>query len=233
MSERNRYIQNTRESAAPAPHSPDATNPVQSLLQHPALWRARSLTSLQAASVLPAGHTLLSSLLPAGGWPQGQLIEILVASNGIGELSLLLPLLAAQTQAAQWCACVHAPAPLYASSWQAAGVDSNYLLNVSPPEEKDALWAMEQILRSACVSVTAGWFSRLSLIAMRRLQLACENTAGVAVLFSPASRRPHSSAAALRLYLHADSEGLLIERLKWRGSAPMQLRLPFWAQGLG
>ncbi|HEY3787080.1 MAG TPA: hypothetical protein VGL55_17555 [Steroidobacteraceae bacterium] len=72
------------------------------LLEHPAIWRGVSAARME---VLPTGFRALDERLPGGGWPRTGLIEILVSRFGIGELSLLLPALAALTRRpmARWC----------------------------------------------------------------------------------------------------------------------------------
>jgi len=72
------------------------------LLEHPAIWRGRSVARTE---VIPTGFDALDECLPGGGWPRTGLMEILVSSFCVGELYLLLPALAALTQspAARWC----------------------------------------------------------------------------------------------------------------------------------
>ena len=48
---------------------------------------------------LATGFTQLDAELPGGGWPRGQLTELLPEQTGIGELGLLLPSLATLTAA--------------------------------------------------------------------------------------------------------------------------------------
>ena len=43
------------------------------------------------------GFAALDRYLPGGGWPLGPLIEVFVERYGVGELSLLMPALAALT----------------------------------------------------------------------------------------------------------------------------------------
>src|SRR5258706_14910581 len=57
------------------------------------IWRADEVAGA-AAPGLSTGHPALDAELPGGGWPAGQLIELLLEHAGVGELSLLAPALA-------------------------------------------------------------------------------------------------------------------------------------------
>ena len=104
------------------------------LLEHPAIWRGRSATR---ARTLPTGFPALDEGLPGGGWPHAGLIEILPTCFGAGELSLLLPALAAATRRpeARWCAWVAPPLQPFAPTLAQCGVALERVLVVSlgPP----------------------------------------------------------------------------------------------------
>src|SRR5271169_5236668 len=70
------------------------------------LWHADDLAHAAAAECAPSGFAGLDAQLPGGGWPQGQLVELLHDDPGIGELSLLAPALAAQARAGRACVWV-------------------------------------------------------------------------------------------------------------------------------
>ncbi|MGB8299498.1 MAG: SOS cell division inhibitor, partial [Azonexus sp.] len=72
------------------------------------VWRGDTLASLPAATI-PSGHAELDAELPGGGWPCGNLTEILVDRSGLGEMTLLLPALARLSQAGGWLALVAPP----------------------------------------------------------------------------------------------------------------------------
>src|SRR3546814_13269354 len=55
---------------------------------HPALWRASQLARMPGRCV-DTGFPALSAQLPGGGWPLGDLIELLIQQPGIGEMQLL------------------------------------------------------------------------------------------------------------------------------------------------
>ena len=59
------------------------------------IWRGTCARSARVA--LPTGFAALDRYLPGGGWPLGPLIEVFVERYGVGELSLLMPALAALT----------------------------------------------------------------------------------------------------------------------------------------
>ena len=79
-------------SAAPLPIA------LAEVLARGDVWCGDTLASLPEATI-PSGHPELDAELPGGGWPQGQLIELLTDDAGIGELSLLAPALAQLAQA--------------------------------------------------------------------------------------------------------------------------------------
>ena len=68
---------------------------IDELLRHPGVWRARDQGGSSQPPGLPTGFSALDGCLPGGGWPRQGLIELLADSPGIGELSLLMPALAA------------------------------------------------------------------------------------------------------------------------------------------
>src|SRR5437762_12848236 len=95
------------------------------LQRHPCLsrsvWRGGALSL--AAPAVASGFAELDRELPGGGWPAGALTEILGRREGIGELELVLPALAALSWAGKrivWLAPPHLP---YAPALAAAGVD--------------------------------------------------------------------------------------------------------------
>ncbi|HXI66669.1 MAG TPA: hypothetical protein VNH41_01910, partial [Steroidobacteraceae bacterium] len=91
------------------------------LLEHPAIWRGRSAAR---RSGLSTGFAALDQHLPDHGWPRTGLIEILVSRFGSGELTVLVPALAALTRAtaARWCVWVSPPLVPFAPALAANGV---------------------------------------------------------------------------------------------------------------
>ena len=199
------------------------------LQQHP-VWLGRA--PQLAAPAEPTGYQLLDSELPGGGWPAGALTEILSSQEGIGELTLLLPALAALTWAGKrvvWLAPPHLP---YAPALAAAGINLAQLAVVRAPGRRDALWAAEQALRAGCCHALVGWFRRTNYDDLRRLAVAAEGSGAFVALFRPRAAAAESSPACLRLVLeYADApepggEALSVQILKRRGmpaAAPLRL----------
>ena len=188
---------------------------LETLLQRDDLWRGRSLAEA-APSGLSTGHEGLDALLPGGGWARGALTELLVAREGLGELSLLLPALARLTHQGTWTACIGPPHLPYAPALAAAGLELSRLLVVRPADPEDRLWALEQTLRSEACGAVLGWGdARMTDRALRRLQLAAEAGDCTAFLFRPEAAAGHASPAPFRLRITA---GPQVQLLKCRGA---------------
>ena len=133
----------------------DAPMRVESLLRDPRLWRGQGAPA-SLLSNHPTGHAALDDALPAGGWPDAALVEVLFSADGIGELSLLLPTLAALSSQDKPIVVIAPPYRAYAPAWQHAGVRLSHL-HMIDAHGKDALWAMEQALRAGCCGAVIGW----------------------------------------------------------------------------
>jgi cell division inhibitor SulA len=156
-----------------------------------------------APTGLPSGFDALDAALPWGGLPRGALTELLVAHDGLGELTLLLPALRA-IAAREPIAWVGPPYLPYAPALAAAGLPLERVRWVLPPPGR-AAWAMEQCLRAGCLGAVLGWLEQADDRCLRRLQVAAEAGGGVALLFRPLRQAANPSPAALRLAVEAAS----------------------------
>jgi len=202
---------------------------LEEILQRQPVWLGRA--PQLAAPAVPTGFQALDSELPGGGWPAGALTEILGHQEGIGELGLVLPALAALTWAGKrvvWLAPPHLP---YAPALAAAGINLAQLVVVRAPGRRDALWAAEQALRAGCCHALLGWFRRAGYDELRRLAVAAEGSPAWVALFRPREAAAESSPACLRLALEPDADApvadlLTVRILKRRGmpaAAPLRL----------
>ena len=176
------------------------------------VWKGRPATP--PASVHPTGLAAMDAVLPTGGWPEAALSEILMAKEGVGELQLVLPTLARLSKARERIVLVAPPYTPYPHAWQNAGVDLR-LLSVIQAEERDALWAVEQCLRSGSCGAVLCWPRKADDRALRRLQVAAETGQTLAFAWRALSEAVNSSPAALRLAVEAKPAQVRV--LKCRG----------------
>jgi len=227
-------------AAAPGAEAPEVSGTAErpdldSLLQHPAIWRGRSAAQIP---VVPSGYPALDRALPGGGWPLTGLVEILTPHPGIGELLVLLPAIAALTRkaSARWCAWIAPPHEPFAPALAAHGVALGRLF-VARAEKP--LWAFEQSLVSGACDVVLTWLTRTSARDLRRLQLAAGKGRTLGVLFRPLSVARESSSAVLRMTMEPLEQGARVTLLKSRGGSrgsidlqwPYQLTQALTAQG--
>ncbi len=193
----------------------DVTPNLAQVLDHPGIWR-RSAAQQPRVRALPTGWDTLDARLPGGGWPQGALSEILFEQDGLGELDLLMPALAALTQEHRRVIFVAPPYRPYAPALAAAGVDLRFLHEIqAAPSE--AAWSMEQCLRSGCCAAVVGWLPDVDYRSLRRLQLAAENGDACAMVYRDAAHATHNSPAALRLKISSGRDATYVDVLKSRG----------------
>jgi len=216
------------ETAAP---TPGAAARAATLPQWMGLWRADEIAHATAhENTIASGFATLDAELPGGGWPQGQLIELLLAAPGIGELSLLAPALASGTQDARACVwvlpcerpAVTLPTLPYPPALAAAGIDLARALFVQPETPREAFWVIEQSLRAAHLGVLLAWLPHAAsregeFRALRRLQLLAGRQRALVFLLREGRGQHAPSPAALRLQLAASDSGLAVTLLKRRG----------------
>lgn len=203
------------------------------------LWRADEWQQSRLhADCTPSGFESLDRELPGRGWPQGQLIELLADRPGIGELSLLLPALAAVSRAARTCVWVlpceqggaaagaEAPAAAsalpYAPALQEAGIDLARNIFVRPMTPRESGWALEQSLRAAHLGALLGWLpkgnsSEADFRCLRRLHLLAQRHRALVFILRSARHAHAPSPAALRLLLQSEDGKLQVSVLKRRG----------------
>jgi len=178
------------------------------------------------------GFAALDAGLPGGGWPRHGLVEILTPRPGVGELYLLLPVLASLSRGspARWCTWVSPPHEPYAPALESQGVAVDRMLVV---RTHLPLWAHEQALRSGACGMALGWLPRVSPRAIRRLQLAAEQGRALGVLFRSQRFAHLASPAMLRLSLEpvtqAGRHGARLTLIKSRGGSREPIDLTWTA----
>ena len=208
---------------APAPAlsgRPRDESALAEVLRHPGIWR-RGNAARPKVDVEPTGNADLDARLPGGGWPRGALSEILIQRDGIGECSLLLPALAALTQARKRVVFIAPPYIPYPPALVAAGIDLAQIVHIEAGAA-DTHWTAEQCLRAGCCGAVLNWLPNADYRQLRRLQLAAETGAAIGFVFRPLSAARETSPAALRVQVTMAGDGPRIEVLKCRGLARSQ-----------
>jgi len=188
------------------------------------VWRGNGASVARA--VIPTGFPELDGHLPGGGWPLGAITEVFVDGYGIGELTLLMPALAALTKAdptkpPKWVAWIAPPFVPYAPALQQHGVDIDRLLMVHPTSgHKSRQWAIGQVVRSGSSAGVLAWVASAEDVILRRLQLAAEDQGCWVLLFRPANASQQRSPAALRIRLSRAPAATRVQIFKCRGGRP-------------
>jgi cell division inhibitor SulA/protein ImuA len=211
---------------------------LQDLLNSHRVWRSAQLP--KGLRCVPTGFAELDQHL-GGGWPTGVLTEFLLASPGIGELQLLLPALcrlsshecvgeaavtaAPGTTGNGLIGLVAPPHIPYAPALVHHGLDVSCIVLVDTTSTVDALWAMEQLSRSALCVAVLGWVGATRQQELRRLQLAAEAGGIWCSVFRHTRFQTAASPAALRIRLRAVQDELGVDILRNRYGSPGSLLL--------
>ncbi len=195
------------------------------VLRDARVWRGRASSASPPGIALQAtGHAPLDAVLPGGGWPAAALSELLLASDGIGELALLWPTLARLTANDETVALIAPPYMPYPGAWQAAGIVLERLPVIGVREPREALWATEQTLRAGCCAAVVCWVANANDRALRRLAVAAAAGRTLGFVLRPHTAAANPSPAALRIALDACPARLRV--LKCRGGLPSAASLP-------
>ncbi len=156
----------------------------------------RQATNKQTIS---CGCEALDHCLPDGGYVPGSVVEYLRAMPGCGASTLAFTAAAAAMKSTQGFVVIidtqHNIYPPALASW---GIDLDKVVFVRPQSDVDALWAVDQSLRTPAVAAVVADVERIDDRAARRMQLAAEQGGGLALLLRPASARRGPSWADIQ-----------------------------------
>jgi len=195
---------------------------LEQVLQQGQVWQAQQHLPPQHQTI-SSGYTALDARLPNGGWQPGQVCEIYHQGGGVGELSIVIPALAKLSQQARWLLWVAPPAIPYAPALELAGVRSERILMVHPRSYKEAVWCMEEGLKSGHCSAVLGWLQEWDKQHIRRLQIAAADNRSHCWLWPQTGLDTSGSPAALRLEVaRQQADTLQVTFHKRRGSWPCE-----------
>ena len=165
---------------------------------------------------IPTGNDHIDKFL-LGGWPLSAITEISVRQNGIGELSLLLPVLKYYTNKGKLCVWLDPPYEPYAPCLVDAEVILDKILIVKSKNIKEWLWAAEQIIQGNALLFAWAYQVNPNYTALRKLQLAAAGSLSPAFLFRKSSSIKIPSPAPLRIEIEGmktSAMSLLIHKFK-------------------
>jgi len=186
---------------------------------HPALWRASQLAHGRGKTV-DTGYPVLSTELPGGGWPLGELVDLMVEQPGVGEMRLLRPALSLLND--RPIALIKPPHIPDGPGLNYIGLSLDRLLQIKATKITDALWSAEQMLQAGSCGAVLLWVQHVKASSLRRLHLAAQSSETLFIMVRPLTAAQDSSPAPLRLALRPAAEGLMVDIVKRRGPTRAQ-----------
>jgi len=157
----------------------------------------RSKHSGQAAT--STGCSMLDAALPGGGYVPGTLVEWIgegLIGEGSGNGSFYLALTAARCAMqdnSKYVVVIDSQESFYPPAAQFMGIALERMIVLRPPNLSDAMWAIDQSLRSSAVAAVLARLDKLSELNARRFQLAAEQSGSLGLFLRPASARSQPS----------------------------------------
>jgi protein ImuA len=207
------------------------------------MWQGEEVRP-QDSNAVSSGHRTLDAALPGMGWTSGSVTEVLIEESGVGEIRLLERSIRELTvKTNRTVVFIAPPWQPNLTAFRTMKIPTGKLVWVKAPEDQ-VLWAAEQTLKQEGIGAVLIWLPEARPEAVRRLQVAAQESQALAFLFRPLKAARQSSAAPLRMvckptlpanaqtmnrreWMHAVM--LEIDIIKRRGpllGKPLQLRLP-------
>jgi len=166
---------------------------------------------------VPSGIPGVDELLPAGGWPKGDVVEIIVPDLFTDAAGLLLPALRRLSRQARTIVLVTPPFTARASLFTDPDINASHLLQVNPHPGRSTLWTVESLLETGACAAVLAWPGCETELMDKRLLRAAQQGRSLCVLFRYAGLARRRSGVATRLQLEAGSEGQVLYRVDSNG----------------
>jgi len=178
--------------------------------------RTLETTGRPSGSCVSSGSLAMDRSLPSGGIVCGSMLELVHGIprvgrsatgmphreppvRGLGAMAIAMRLVREWIADGKYAVVIDRALQLYAPGLAALGIPVERLIVLRPQTEADAIWGMDQALRSGAVGGVVANVRHLDDRAARRLQLAAERGGGVGILLRDAvSARLHPSWAEVQ-----------------------------------
>ncbi len=158
------------------------------------------------AKISSAGCAALDALLPAGGYAAGSVVEYLRTTPACGASTLAWGgAAAAMHSSGGFLVVVDTQHNVFPPALTSHGIDLGKVIFVRPQSQADALWAVDQALRTSAVAAVVAELERIDDRSARRLQLAAECGGGLALLLRSAAARKQPSWAEVQWLVRSES----------------------------
>ena len=174
------------------------TSPILAELSARLRLLERSRTRLVPDLCGSSPATGLHRLLPNISSFRGGLVEWLSDVKGAGCLSLAILASQSAVRNDYWI-FVDSQSQFHLAGLAGLALDLQRLVLVRPTRSVDALWVVEQALRTRGIGAVVCEFDRLSTTSFRRLQLAAETGGTLGILLRPESAQHQPSWAEYRI----------------------------------
>ncbi len=163
---------------------------------------------LTGKGTVSSGCSVLDNALPGGGYSMGTIVEWVDGGDRVGERggerggggfgngSLYLALTAARyamQESNKYVVVIDSDESFYPPAALYMGLPLERIIVLRPPSLDDAMWAIDQSLRSSAVAAVVARLDKLSDLNARRFQLAAEQNGALGLFLRPASARSQPS----------------------------------------
>jgi hypothetical protein len=143
--------------------------------------------------VSSCGCSQLDAMLPMHGFAHGSIIEWISSTSGDGALTLAMKAAKAAMDNGQHLIVIDQAKSFYPPAAAALGIALERMIVLHPSNQADAMWCLDQALRSPATAAVIAWQDNISDTNARRLQLAAEQGNSLGFLLRD-SRRMKSQA---------------------------------------
>ncbi len=176
------------------------SNNIKKLLLNNGIWQASH--KAKECPAISTGYPELDKQLHYSGWPQGTLSELLLSDNGIGEVRLLLPLLAKLNQRKGYICWVNPPFLPYSAALVDHNIDLKKMVIVRTQSQQETIWSAQQAMMSRSCAAVLVWLPKKTLSKeVRKLNLAAKSGNCFGIILRDCQLQQHPSAAALRMVM--------------------------------